>query len=133
MSNRIVAVIGLFSLLLLCVVPAHAGPPDLKGTWKGTSRGYLKGKGFVASKEGARTLVIAEQNSDVFFGKKEYEANGKVVSEGFAGTISEDGDVYLAEENQGVIIGKYKDGVLKLYYLEGGDGNAVVMVHEFKR
>jgi len=124
-------------LLTLCLAAAlacfataalAADVPSLVGTWEGTPSvhgakiGYRTGKFLV--------LKVVEQKGNVFHGTKSYHRASvkKDRAESFSGSIDSAGQVFIADHDEGYMIGTVtKGGELELQY--GHRGKDAVVVH----
>lgn len=127
-------------LLSLCLAIPSIGAagetayktPDMRGTWTGTFHMHKKSVGF--AKGDAAYLVIKKQDGPLFHGAKHWKAKGKEYKEDFSGVVTVEGDVYLAEANDGHSVGKLdKDGVLMLYFVQSGGDHTVIMYRFTKK
>ncbi|MDD1729459.1 MAG: hypothetical protein LUQ50_10350 [Methanospirillum sp.] len=102
----ILGVLG-FSVLATAAETKATTPdsiPNLTGTWKGTSSGYMVGTGFT---EDTMTYTITEQNGQAFIGFKEYFFKGQELGiENFAGIITDEGTIYIVDIPGGQVVGK---------------------------
>ncbi|EGB15655.1 hypothetical protein DND132_2452 [Pseudodesulfovibrio mercurii] len=119
------ATFGLALLFVLCALPALAAGevPDLKGSWVAKSVNVAGVKaGLYENPDAASTLVIEDQHGRVFTGYKKWTRKGETFTEKFAGGISSDNEIYIAEEKDGQLHGDYdaKAGALLLFYVESG-------------
>jgi len=129
--KRLSALLCAAALTLLCSTALAADPPSLVGTWEGlpTLHGPAHGHRTAAKPV---SYVIKGQKGHVFSGQKTYH-NGlkkKDFTEPFSGTVSSEGQVVVAEHEDGVSIGRLRaDGVLELQYAEPGkDAKAIHML-----
>jgi hypothetical protein len=125
---------ALFSLLtvalLLVAANALAGDiPDMKGTWycEGTLVAGVE-RGIYSNPEAKNSLVIEKQEGRVFLGHKEWTLKGKSYSEKLCGGIAQDGEIYIAEQEDGVMHGDLTaDGkTLTIIYVESGPDAKVI-------
>ncbi|BCS89224.1 hypothetical protein [Pseudodesulfovibrio sediminis] len=124
----------LFSLLtcafLLIAASAFAGDiPDMKGTWycEGTLVAGVE-RGIYSNPEAKNSLVIEKQEGRVFLGYKEWTLKGKQYSEKLCGGIAVDGEIYIAEHDDGVMHGDLSEDGTKLtvFYVESGPDAKVI-------
>ena len=114
---------------ILIASAAFAGDvPDLTGTWHcaevsvaGVERGFYKNKAN-------NNLIIEEQHGRVFLGMKQWTRKGKDYSEKLCGGIAPDGEVYIAEKDDGTMHGDLSaDGkTLTVMYVESGPDAKVI-------
>jgi hypothetical protein len=128
MRKMLIVLAIVMSFAMAATAFAGSSAPNLTGKWKGKMQIHDKTRGFVADE--VVTMVITEQKDLVFYGEKAWTQDGKEVKEAFSGVITPDGDIYLAEEVDGVTIGKHKNGAITFYYLEVGP-TRMAIVQEF--
>jgi len=88
---------------------ADTTPPDLQGTWTGTSN-YADADG--SAKGGPETLVIEKQDGALLWGYTEYtDIDGSAKKEPVTGTLAADDAVVLTEKAT-LWQGEYDDGAL---------------------
>ncbi|WP_316898026.1 hypothetical protein [Pseudodesulfovibrio indicus] len=114
----------LFLIVILSAVPALAGDaPNLEGAWvcQSTTVAGIKA-GIYENKEAGSTLVIEDQKGRVFTGYKRWTLKGESFTEKIVGGIAADGELYIAEENDGTLHGDYDEagGRMLLFYVESG-------------
>jgi hypothetical protein len=108
----------LAAFVLAATVASAQQPPELRGTWKGTS--YLNDpSGF---REGKCAYVIDAQKGQLFSGYKLwFDAKGVLQKELFSGLFGDDGNLYFAERSDGYTFGqRTSKQTMSLYYLERG-------------
>ncbi|MEI2643318.1 MAG: hypothetical protein V9G10_13605 [Candidatus Nanopelagicales bacterium] len=88
---------------------ADSAPPDLQGTWTGTSN-YADVDG--SAKGGPETLVIERQEGPLLWGYTEYtDIDGSAKQEAITGTLAANDAVVLTEKAT-LWQGEYDDGSL---------------------
>ena len=103
-----------------------AEPTNLVGTWEGESAVHSAKAGFFPGK---MVLTVDGQQGNVFHGSKTYlqAATKKNKTEKFSGSISSDGRIFIADHEEGYMIGSItKDGEMELQY--GHQGKNAVAV-----
>lgn len=125
---RTLLIVLSLALVLSLSAAAFAGQdaPDLTGTWQGTMDKHTKAQGFVSGDTSLK-LVVLEQKGRLFHGEKSWVLNGKPMKEAFSGVITPKGDIYLAEDDDGVSIGEYEGGTITFYYVETGPNRMAVL------
>lgn len=117
-------------VVLLCSFASFAlaaDPANLCGVWEGESAVHSTKAGFFPGK---MVLTIKEQQGNVFHGNKTYlqAATKKNKTEKFSGSISSDGRIFIADHEEGYMIGSItKNGEMELQY--GHQGKNAVAVH----
>lgn len=124
-------------MFFFLISPALAGDiPDLTGTWTGPSQVHSVNHDYV---QGTSTsLEIKEQKGNLFEGVKTYfnPLKDQTFSESFSGSITPDGNILIAEYEDGYMQGQLKeDGSLILQYAECGSTSTEpkVTYFHFKR
>ena len=125
---------ALFSLLVLAFI-LFAGTafaedaPNMKGTWVcgGTIVASLE-NGIYKNPKAQNSLVIEQQEGRVFLGHKQWTLNGKNFTEKIMGGIARDGEIYIAEAEDGVMHGDLNESGDKLViiYVESGPTAKVI-------
>lgn len=134
--KRLTSLLFVLALSLACTAALAADPPSLVGTWEGTSTLHGPVHGHRTSTK-AIVIVIEDQRGPAFVGKKSYHNVLKVkdFTEPFSGTVSSEGQVVIAEHEDGIGIGKLRnDGMLELQYAEPGkEAKAIHMLLKKKK
>lgn len=121
------AIIVCALLMATASIAAAQQAPDITGSWKAQGKMHHMEKGFLDG-HGA-TYEILEQQGNLLRGRKTWEHGGETYQETFSGIVTPEGDIYFAEQMDGIMLGKMVDKkTLRLYYLESGpDGKAIVL------
>ncbi|MBU1040725.1 MAG: hypothetical protein KKF77_06480 [Proteobacteria bacterium] len=117
-----------FFALLACFATTAlaADAPNLVGTWEGTPSVHGVKVGFRTSN---LVMIILEQQGNAFHGTKTYHTPKKKDKvEKFSGTIRSDGQIFIADHDEGYMLGDItKDGAMELQY--GHRGNNAIAVY----
>lgn len=125
--KRLLAVFTLLAMFCCASAALAAEPVNLVGVWEGAPSVHdLKGGYFT----GKLVLTIVEQKGNAFHGTKTYRlASKKERSEGFSGTISTTGQIFIADHDEGYMVGGItKGGEIELQYGHAGKNAAAVHV-----
>jgi len=125
--KRLLQFVALLAMVCFSTAALAADAANLVGTWEGTPSVHGKKAGYGTSK---LTLVVSEQKGNVFSGSKIYKMTSekKETKEGFSGTVSSTGQIFIADHDEGFMIGAItKAGELELQY--GHQGKDAVAVH----
>lgn len=125
--KRILSLIVLLAVVCFAAVATAADLPNLIGTWEGAPTVHDSKGGYYTGK---LVLNITEQKGNAFHGSKTYQmvSQRKERTEGFSGTISSGGQIFIADHEDGYMIGDItKDGGMELQY--GHTGKKAVAVH----
>ncbi len=121
-----------FVLTLILVSAAAAGTyPQLVGVWEGSTNGYNSEKGFV---ENVLTFDVKEQKDGSFYGVKTLKSivSGKILTEKFCGTVTQDGNILATEFTDGYLTGHVDGDTMLLQYVEAGP-KAKAFTHTLSR
>jgi len=115
----------LFAALFLTASVAVAQPPELRGTWRGSS--YIMEA--AGAREGQCAYVIDVQEGQLFSGYKLwFDAKKVLQKETFTGIFGDDGNLYIAERDDGYTMGqRTSKQTMSLYYLEHGALNKSIL------
>jgi hypothetical protein len=120
--------LALFALLACFATAALAADaPNLVGTWEGAPAIHGAKIGYHTGK---LVLTIVAQQGNAFHGTKVYfdPTDKKNHTENFSGTISSGGQLFIADHDEGFMLGDItKTGELELQY--GQHGRKAVAVH----
>ena len=118
-------------LLATASIAAAQQAPDLTGAWNATAKIHHIEKGFLEG-HGA-TYEILEQQGNLFGGQKSWTHGDTRYAERFSGIITPEGEIYFAEQMDGIMLGKVVDEkTLQLYYLESGPGGKAILLELVK-
>lgn len=121
--------LSLFAILTCFAATALAADAtNLVGTWEGTPSVHGVKTGFRTSK---MVLTVLEQQGNAFHGTKTYfmTVKNKERSEKFSGTIRSDGQIFIADHDEGYMFGDMtKDGEMELQYGHKGKNAIAVYV-----
>jgi len=119
----------LFAILVCCATTALAADaPNLVGTWEGTPSVHGPKVGY---RTGKLVLTIVEQQGNAFHGAKTYQmpAGKKERTEKFSGSIRSDGQIFIADHDEGFMLGDItKGGDMELQYGHAGRNAITVYV-----
>ena len=119
----------LFATLACFAATAFAADvQNLVGTWEGAPSVHGAKTGF---RTGKIVLTILEQQGNAFHGTKTYymAAKKKERSEAFSGTIRSDGQIFIADHEEGYMLGDMtKGGDMELQYGHRGKNAIAVYV-----
>ena len=123
--------------VLLITATAFAGEvPDMVGTWycQGTLVAGVE-RDIYTNPQAANSLVIEKQQDRVFTGHKEWTLKGEKFTEKLCGGIAADGEIYIAEQTDGVMHGDLSaDGTkLTILYVESGPDAKVIELNYTKQ
>lgn len=110
-------------ILMITVGPALGqSAPNLIGSWSGTQAIHGELYGFL---ERSETIVITEQQGQVFTGYREYTTSGVAYRETFSGVINSAGTkIYLAESEGGLNFGDIvSDMEITMYVIQSGNNS----------
>jgi len=114
---------------LLCFATAAlaADAQNLVGTWEGTPSVHGPKVGY---RTGKLVLTIVEQQGNAFHGVKTYQVpTKKDRTEKFSGTIRSDGQILIADHDEGFMLGDItKGGEMELQYGHAGRNAITVYV-----
>ncbi|OGR34703.1 MAG: hypothetical protein A2051_04465 [Desulfovibrionales bacterium GWA2_65_9] len=122
LSACLLAILACFATAALA-----ADVPNLVGTWEGAPSVHGPKVGF---RTGKLVLTIVEQQGNSFHGVKTYQVPmaKKDRTEKFSGTISSGGQLFIADHDEGFMLGDVtKTGELELQY--GHHGRKAIAVH----
>jgi len=125
--KRLILSFALLAVACFATVALAADVPSLVGTWEGAPTVHDIKVGYFT---GTLVLTMTAQKGNAFHGSKVYKPapQKKERTEGFSGTISSTGQVFIADHDEGFMIGNVtKDGGLELQY--GHSGKSAVAVH----
>lgn len=116
--------------LLACFATSAlaADATNLVGTWEGTPTVHGPKVGY---RTGKLVLTIVEQQGNAFHGTKTYQmpAAKKDRTEKFSGTIRSDGQILIADHDEGFMLGDLtKAGDMELQYGHAGKNAISVYV-----
>ena len=129
---KLIQVALCLTLLTLVSAASAQDTPNLVGTWQGPSQGHLIDEGFV---ESVMTFEILDQQGRAFHGKKSWTSRetDEIITETFSGTVNDDGQVAIADhEDGGTFVGQVMGDTLTLQYVEGGS-NATAYMTQLRR
>lgn len=119
----------LFAILACFATAALAADvPNLVGTWEGSPSIHGAKTGYSTGK---LVLTIAGQQGNAFHGTKTYfhPSDKKNHTEGFSGTIRSDGQIFIADHDEGYMLGDMtKGGEMELQYGHSGKNAYTVYV-----
>ena len=106
-------------LAVVISVPALAqDAPDITGTLSATGKGMTP-DGVVSGKQ---TLVVSEQDENVFRAQISFDVDGTTYTEDAVGAIAPDGKAFFYGGNDGMVAGTIQsDTTLDICYIEIGD------------
>ncbi|MDQ7836084.1 MAG: hypothetical protein RDU24_11935 [Humidesulfovibrio sp.] len=118
---------ALFVLLFCFATSAFAADaPKLVGTWEGIPSVHGAKVGY---RTGKLVVTIVEQQGNAFHGTKTYQTPRRSKTESFSGTIRSDGQIFIADHDEGYMLGDLtKDGDLELQYGHRGKNAIAVYV-----
>jgi len=125
--KRLIISLALLAVVCCATVALAADAPNLVGTWEGAPSVHDIKDGYFTGK---LVLTIKEQKGNAFHGSKVYKLASpkKDRTEGFSGTISSTGQIFISDHDDGFMIGNVtKDGGMELQY--GHAGKSAVAVH----
>ncbi len=125
--KRLALLFAVMAVLSVSALAYAADPPKLVGVWEGQPSVHDMKSGYYTGK---LVLTITEQKGNAFHGSKVYKLAGpkKDRSENFSGSISSSGQIYIADHDEGFMIGAMtKDGEMELQY--GHNGKTAVAMH----
>jgi len=125
--KRLIVLLALLAVVCCATVALAADAPNLVGTWEGVPAVHDIKAGYYTGK---LVLTIKEQKGNAFHGSKVYTlaAPKKERAENFSGTISSTGQIFIADHDDGFMIGNVtRDGGMELQY--GHVGKSAVAVH----
>jgi len=105
-----------------------ADATNLVGTWEGMPSVHGAKTGFRTSK---LVLTVLEQQGNAFHGTKTYitASKKKDSTEKFSGTIRSDGQIFIADHDEGYMLGDMtKGGEMELQYAHRGKNAIAVHV-----
>lgn len=115
--TRLVPIAAMLAAIIAAPALAQEAP-DLKGTWSGNGKGMTPG-GVVTGKQ---TLVVTEQDENVFRAQISYDVDGTTYTEDAVGAIAPDGKAFFYGGNDGMVAGTIQsDTTLDICYIEIGD------------
>jgi hypothetical protein len=109
-------------------VTSPASPTSIAGVWTGTTTGHTRADGF--RETDTPRYNITAQKGMAFTGYKDFtRANGIVYHENLSGVISRDGNIYVAGENNDIMVGKFlgPDEVESRLIQPGEDAKALII------
>lgn len=119
----------LFAILVCFAATAFAADAqNLVGTWEGTPSVHGANSGF---RTGKLVLTVLEQQGNAFHGTKSYFMASKKRDkiEKFSGTIRSDGQIFIADHDEGYMLGDMtKNGEMELQYGHRGKNAIAVYV-----
>jgi hypothetical protein len=114
---RLVPIAAMLAAIIAAPALAQEAP-DLKGTWSGNGKGMTP-DGVVTGKQ---TLVVTEQDENVFRAQISYDVDGTTYTEDAVGAIAPDGKAFFYGGNDGMVAGTIQsDTTLDICYIEIGD------------
>ena len=125
--KRLALLFAMMTVLCISAMAYAADPPKLVGVWEGQPSVHDMKAGYYTGK---LVLNITGQTGNAFHGSKVYKlaAPKKDRSENFSGSISSTGQIYIADHDEGFMIGAMtKDGEMELQY--GHNGKTAVAMH----
>ncbi|MBU1230609.1 MAG: hypothetical protein KKA55_04810 [Proteobacteria bacterium] len=125
--KRLLMFFALLAVACFATAALAADAANLVGTWEGTPSVHGAKVGY---RTGRLVLTIAEQQGNAFHGSKVYfrSTDKQDRSEGFSGTISSGGQIFIADHDEGYMIGNItKGGEMELQY--GHKGRKAIAVH----
>lgn len=125
--KRLFSCLTLLALVCFASVALAADAPKLVGTWEGQPSVHDIKVGYYTGK---LVLTITEQKGNAFHGSKVYKMGGptKDRSENFSGSISSTGQIFIADHEEGFMVGALtKNGDMELQY--GHNGKTAVAIH----
>ena len=125
--KRLTAIFALLAVLCLAAVAHAADAPNLVGTWEGAPSVHEAKGGYYTGK---LVLTVTEQHGTAFHGTKTYRVGAikKDRTEGFSGTISSTGQIFIADHDDGFMLGTLTKDGLELQYGHAGKNAAAVQV-----
>ena len=125
--KRLTTAFALLVVLCLASVSLAADAPNLVGTWEGAPSVHLAKGGYYTGK---LVLRISEQQGSAFHGTKTYrmKALKEDRSESFSGTISSTGQIFIADHDEGFMLGTLTKDGMELQYGHAGKNAAAVQV-----
>jgi len=104
--------------------PAISGsfPPDLTGTWQGTTTGYEPVTGFTDYGNSTMTMTVTEQKGRIFAGTFVFGSGNNTETIAFSGVIGRDGKTLtIPEQSEGYCFGEIvAPGEIELIYVADG-------------
>lgn len=125
--KRLFTCFTVLALVCFASVALAADVPNLVGTWEGAPSVHSITGGHYTGK---LVLTITGQKGNAFNGTKVYKmpAPEKDRSENFSGTIGSTGQIFIADHEEGIMIGNLtRSGGMELQY--GHNGKTAVAVH----
>ncbi len=125
--KRLTIAFALLAVLCLASVALAADAPNLVGTWEGAPSVHEVKGGYHTGK---LVLTVTEQHGTAFHGTKTYRlaALKKDRTEGFSGTISSNGQIFIADHDEGFMLGTLTKDGMELQYGHAGKNAAAVQV-----
>jgi len=125
--KRLIFLLALLAVACSATVALAADVPNLVGAWEGQPSVHGIKTGYYTGK---LVLTIIEQKGNAFHGSKVYKMGGptKDRSENFSGSISSAGQIFIADHEEGFMVGALtKNGDMELQY--GHNGKTAVAIH----
>lgn len=125
--KRLLMFLTLLAVACFATAALAADATNLVGTWEGTPSVHGAKVGY---RTGRLVLTIAEQQGSSFHGSKVYfrSTDKQDRTEGFSGTVSSGGQIFIADHDEGYMIGNItKTGEMELQY--GHKGRKAIAVH----